>query len=313
MTAQKPLHVFFQNLTNAFPVWVIGACVLAFIQPNIFTWFRGPWITAGLGFIMLGMGLTLKWEDFAEVFKSPKLVFFGVLLQYTIMPLLGWSLGYIFQLSTPLAIGLVLVACCPGGTASNVVTYLARADLSLSVSMTAVSTFFAVIMTPLLTALFAGSRVDVNGFGLLVNTFQVVILPVSAGILMNYFAPKFTGKVTPYSPFAAVFFITMIVASIVGSGKDSILDAGIKLLGAVFLLHLCGFVAGYFLSLCILKNEKAARTVAIEVGMQNSGLGVVLARLNFSHPLVAIPSALSSLSHCVLGSLFAAFWRRKKL
>jgi len=310
LSAADNLKSLFQKLTNAFPAWVLGASAVAFVKPDLFTWFSGPWITIGLGFIMLGMGLTLEWDDFAAVLKFPKWVFAGVLLQFTVMPCLGWGLGYAFALPAQLAVGLVLVACCPGGTASNVVTYIARANLALSVAMTAVSTFLAVIMTPLLTALLAASRVEVNAFGLLINTFQVVILPVSAGILLNRFMPRATQKVTVFSPLAAVFFITMIVASIVGAGKDQIIEAGLRLLGAVFCLHLFGFGLGYFLSRLAFKNEQVARTISIEVGMQNSGLGVVLARLNFANPLVAIPSALSSLSHCLLGSLFAGFWRR---
>lgn len=311
MSSENKVQLLFQKMTNAFPVWILGGSLIAFFRPELFTWFNGPLITAGLGMIMLGMGLTLEWQDFAAVVRFPKWAMLGVLLQYTVMPFLGWALGYVFGLPAPLAVGLVLVACCPGGTASNVVTYLARANLPLSVAMTAVSTFLAVIMTPILTAWLAGSRVEVNAAGLLINTFQVVILPVTAGILLNRFLPRVTAKITPYSPMAAVFFIMMIVASIVGAGREAILDAGFRLLGAVFSLHLFGFLGGYLLSRILLRDENAARTVSIEVGMQNSGLGAVLARLNFAHPLVAIPSALSSLSHCLIGSLFAAYWRRR--
>lgn len=265
-------------------------------------------IPAGLGIIMLGMGLTLEFDDFSRIFKMPQLVFLGVLLQYTVMPFLGWSLAQLFQLPDLFAVGLILVACCPGGTASNVVSYLAKADVPLSVTMTAVSTLIAVIMTPLLTLWLAGSRIDVNGWGLFWSTVQVVILPVVVGILMNRYCKRLTEKMIPFSPLVAVLFITLIVASIVGTGRDEILKSGANLILAIFSLHALGFLLGYVLSRFI-TSEIPARTISIEVGMQNSGLGVVLARQNFTSPLVAIPSAISSVFHSVIGSLLAALWR----
>lgn len=297
-------------LTNAFPLWVLVASVISLIHPSAFTWFTGPLIPVGLGIIMLGMGLTLRLEDFNEVVKYPLWVFVGIFLQYTIMPSLGWSLSYLFNLPAPLAVGLILVACCPGGTASNVVSYLARADVPLSVTMTTISTLIAVIMTPLLTALLAGSRIDVNAWGLFWSTVQVVILPIVVGVAMNQYLPKFTRKIIPISPLVAVLFITLIVASIVGSGKAEILKAGPALILAVFSLHALGFLFGYFFSKIWIRREIQARTISIEVGMQNSGLGVVLARQNFANPLVAIPSAISSVFHSLIASLLAAVWRK---
>lgn len=301
----------FSHLTNAFPLWIAGASLLALFRPELFTWFSGPWITAGLGIIMLGMGLTLTLEDFREVAKRPGAVFAGFALQYTLMPLIGWTLAALFRLPPPLAAGLILVACCPGGTASNVVTFLARADLPLSVTLTACSTLMAVIMTPALTLIFAGSRVDVSFWGLMSSTFQVVILPIAAGTAMNRFLPGLTRKILPAAPLAAVIFITLIVASIVGAGNDEIIEAGFQLLGAVFSLHALGFLFGYIAGRLLLKDEVTARTISIEVGMQNSGLGVVLARANFADPLTAIPSALSSVWHSLIGSFLAAVWRAR--
>lgn len=298
------------KLTNAFPFWVFFASVLALIHPPIFTWFTGPLIPAGLGIIMLGMGLTMRLEDFAGVLKYPGWVFIGILLQYTIMPFLGWSFAYLFDLPGPFAVGLILVACCPSGTASNVVNYLAHANLPLSVTMTAIGTLLAVIMTPLLTAWLAGSRVEVNAFGLFVSTFQVVVIPILAGVLMNRFFPKLTGRLSRVSPLVAVLFITLIVASIVGGGRDEILKAGVRLLAAIFALHAFGFLLGYWASRLLVRDEIASRTISIEVGMQNSGLGVVLARQNFSSPLVAIPCAISSVFHSVIASFLAAVWRK---
>lgn len=301
-----------QTLTQAFPLWILAGAGLSLAFPPLFTWFSGPLIPLGLAVIMLGMGLTLTPEDFQAVLvREPRAMAAGVILQYTVMPFLGWSLGYLFDLPLPYAVGLVLVACCPGGTASNVVSYLAKAHVPLSVTMTAISTLLAVIMTPFLTALLAGQRIEVNAWGLLMSTVQVVILPVAAGLLMNRFLPAVTLKLLPAAPLAAVVFITLIVSSIVGAGRDAILECGPRLIGAVFSLHALGFLMGYLLSFKIFRNETVARTVSIEVGMQNSGLGVVLARANFADPVTAIPSAISSVFHSIIGSLLAAAWSRQ--
>lgn len=259
---------------------------------------------------MLGMGITLTYDDFKRVLITPVAVGIGVLFQYIIMPSLGWSLGYMFHLPTPFAVGLVLVSCCPGGTASNVISFLAKANVALSVTMTAISTMLAVVMTPLLTTLLVGNRVDVNAWGLLLKTFQVVIVPVILGISLNRYCHKATQKVLPAAPLVAVIFIVLIVASIIGQGRTQIIEAGFRLMGAVFTLHLMGFVLGYIFSHWVLKDIIKARTISIEVGMQNSGLGVVLARSNFANPLVAIPSAISSVFHSIIGSVFATIWRR---
>ncbi|HNV85406.1 MAG TPA: bile acid:sodium symporter family protein [Candidatus Omnitrophota bacterium] len=296
-------------LTNAFPFWVFIASLISLYHPPAFTWFSGPMIPAGLGIIMLGMGLTLSVEDFKGILKYPGWVITGILLQYTIMPFLGWSLSYAFNLPAPLAVGLILVSCCPSGTASNVVNYLARSNVALSVTMTAFGTFMAVALTPVLTAWLAGSRIHVDAWGLFLSTVQVVIVPIVLGVLMNRFFPKVTQKLTVISPLVAVIFITLIVASIVGAGQEYILKSGARLILAVFTLHSLGFLLGYLAGRIFLKNEIASRTISVEVGMQNSGLGVVLARQNFSSPLVAIPCAISSVFHSVLASLLASVWR----
>lgn len=296
-------------LIHAFPLWVLLASLLALVEPRLFTWLHGPFITMGLGVIMLGMGLTLEVKDFAEVLRRPARVFLGVALQYTVMPLLGWGLGYVFDLPTPFAVGLVLVASCPGGTASNVITFLARADVALSVAMTAVSTFLAVVMTPLLTTFLVGNRVAVDTVGLFLSAFQVVILPVTAGLFLHRYVPRLTARLIPWAPLVAVVVITLIVGSIMGSGRQTLLESGARVVAAVFSLHAGGFFIGYFLSRFWVKNVVVARTLSIEVGMQNSGLGVVLARRHFADPLTAIPSAISSVFHSLMGSLLAAFWR----
>jgi BASS family bile acid:Na+ symporter len=295
--------------TNAFPVWVVAGGVLALFWPSWFTWFSGPWIVWGLAVIMLGMGMTLTVDDFRRVLTMPKPVAIGFFAQFTIMPLLGWSIGLLLQLDTPFAVGLVLVACCPGGTASNIVTFLARADLALSVIMTAISTLAAVIMTPFLTQWLAGSRVPVDALGLLWSTMQVVVLPVIAGLMLNRFCPKLVQPVLPVAPLVSALTVALICASIIGQSATAIRASAGVLLLAVFLLHAGGFTLGYLVARLLGQAVTVARTVSIEVGMQNSGLGVVLARRHFADPLTAVPCAISSVFHSVIGSLLAGWWR----
>lgn len=297
--------------TRLFPLWVSAAALIALVEPSVFTWFSGPWITYGLGGIMLGMGLTLSWNDFALVAKTPSWVILGMLLQFTVMPLLGWGLGILFQLPPFFAVGLILVACCPGGTASNVIAFLANANVALSVAMTTCSTFGAILLTPFLTASLSGSYLDVDAWGLFYSTLKVVLVPVALGILLNQYANRLTQRILPYAPATAVVLIVLIVASIIGQGKEIILNSGLNLIAAILLLHFFGFVLGYFLSKIILKNTAVSKTIAIEVGMQNSGLGAVLARENFINPATAIPSAISSLVHSIYGSIFVVLTKNK--
>lgn len=301
---------FLKVFTNFFPLWVTLAAGLALLYPPAFTWFSGMLITVGLGVIMLGMGLTLNLDDFERVIQHPRWVLLGVVLQFTVMPFLGWTLGYLLDLPTPFAVGLILVSACPGGTASNVIAFLARANVALSVTMTAVSTSLAIVLTPLLTSWLVGSRVEVSAWGLFLSTLQVVVIPITAGVLLNRYAHRLTKKILPAAPAVAVLAITLIVASIIGAGREAILSAAPRLVTAVAALHLLGFLLGYWFSRMITGRLLTARTISIEVGMQNSGLGVVLARQNFANPLVAIPSAISSLFHSIIGSLLAALWRR---
>lgn len=297
--------------TRLFPLWVSAAAVIALIEPSVFTWFSGPWITYGLGGIMLGMGLTLQWSDFAQVAKTPTWVILGMLLQFTVMPFLGWALGILFELPSFFAVGLILVACCPGGTASNVIAFLANANVALSVAMTTCSTFGAILLTPFLTATLSGSYLDVDAWGLFYSTLKVVFVPVSLGVLLNQYAKNVTKRVVPFAPAVAVLLIVLIVASIIGQGRAIILSSGLNLIAAIMTLHFLGFILGYVVSKIILKNSAVSKTIAIEVGMQNSGLGAVLARENFINPATAIPSAISSLVHSIYGSIFVAITKNK--
>ena len=257
---------------------------------------------------MLGMGLTLRLDDFRRVTHTPRWVMTGLFLQFTVMPFLGWLLGKAFNLPPFFAVGLILVSSCPGGTASNVIVFLSRSNLALSVTMTALSTMAAIVMTPLLTSNLSGNEIDVDALGLFYSTLKVVLVPLVLGALLNARLPYYTQKIQFYSPSVAVILITLIVASIIGQGKKIILGSGVSLILSIMTLHLVGFVLGYFLSKFLLKDEAVSRTISVEVGMQNSGLGVVLAKENFVNPAVAIPAAISSLVHSLYGSIFVALF-----
>ena len=298
-----------ERAANAFPLWIGLAAVLAWFRPDWFAWFRGGWVVGALGVAMLGMGLTLTWEDLFRAVRMPGQVVLGFLLQYTVMPFLGWVAARWMDLPPALAAGVVLVGCCPGGTASNVVSYLARADVPLSVLMTAASTLAAAVMTPWLTAWLAGRYVEVDGWGLAFSTLQVVVLPVLAGVVLRSRAGNATERLLVWSPLVAVVAIAMIVAAILAQNAPGLREAGGRLVAAVLLLHAGGFALGWGLSRLARQNEKTARTISIEVGMQNSGLGVVLAQRHFPDPLSALPAAISSVVHSLIGSLLAGLWR----
>jgi len=300
-----------EQITKYFPFWVIVCSVLSLYNPNLFIWFSGDLITYGLAGIMLGMGLTLKIGDFNEVLKSPLWLLIGLVLQFTIMPFFGWLLGILFNLPPYFAVGLILVSCCPGGTASNVIVYLSKTNVALSVAMTTCSTIFAIFLTPLLTAYFSGSYLDVDAWGLFFSTLKVVLLPVGIGLSLNILSPRVTNILKPFSPPIAVILITLIVASIIGQGKDIILSSGLSLIFSIMILHLIGFTIGFLVSYMLTKNKTISKTISIEVGMQNSGLGVVLARENFINPATAIPSAISSLVHSIYGSVFVSLFKNK--
>lgn len=308
----------FITLANLFPVWVLTGAGLALWKPETATWFQPHWIPYFLSLIMLSMGLTLSLEDFSRVLKMPKSILLGVGLQYTIMPGLGYALALGFNLPIDFVIGLVLVACCPGGTASNVVCFIARTHVALSVSLTTCSTLLAVLLTPFLTTWWVesisleqtGLKVDVDTLGLLLKTLKVVILPVLLGIFLNHFFHREVKKVEAYTPFVAVLSIVFIVDFILADKKSAILEIGASLIVAVLLLHLLGFILGYVLSRLLKFTERDAQTVSIEVGMQNSGLATELARSNFpAYGLATVPGAISALTHCILGSIAAGLCR----
>lgn len=302
------------TVINLFPVWVATGGVLALWKPELFTWFGSQAIVWGLAVVMLGMGLTLTVNDFKDVIKMPKAVAVGFAAQYLIMPFMGWWVARLFHLPPQFAAGAILVGCCPGGTASNVVTYLARGHVALSVLMTMCSTFGAVLLTPMLTGWLAGHFVPVDAMGLFFSTIQVVLLPLVLGLALHHKAPKAVEKALPFAPPVAVFTVMLICSSIIGQNAAAIRESGGRLLLAVATLHAGGFALGYVFARLFGYNRQICRTVSIEVGMQNSGLGVVLARKHFIDPatgtsLAAVPCAISSVVHSVIGSLLAGIWR----
>lgn len=273
-------------------------------------WFRKEWVTAGLSAIMLGMGATIRLEDFAGVMRYPGRIAVGCVLQYTIMPLMGLLVSRFMGLPLPFAIGIGLVSCCPGGTASNVVTYLARADVPLSVMMTTASTFLAVVTTPLLTKLLLGQLVAVDAAGLFVSTLQVVLVPVVAGAALNHKFPRVMEALAPFSALLAVLMVALVCASVMAANAAAVLAAGPQLLISVFVLHAGGFALGYGASRAFGLPENAARTNSIEVGMQNSALAAGFAAKHFAaFPLAPVPCVISACMHSVMGSILAGMWR----
>jgi len=316
-----------QRITNMFALWTVLGVGWAWLAPGQFAWITDgaiaplgqPLISVMLGIIMLGMGLTLTLDDFRRVATMPRAVLAGVALQFTVMPLSGAALASVFGLSNGLAVGLILVACCPGGTASNVIAWMARANVALSVTMTMASTMVAIALTPLLTSWLAGVYIEIDRWNLFRGMLSIVLVPVVIGVLLRRYLPAVTRWVEPVSPLVSVLFVVIIVAGIVAKSKGLIeANAGVLLL-AILGLHILGFGLGFLITRLLRFDGAAQRTIAIEVGMQNSGLGASLASTpafarQFADPMQAalapVPGAISAVCHVVIGSILAAIWRR---
>lgn len=300
------------RFTGLYPVWLIGTAVVAFLKPESMAWFSGQWIIWALTTVMLGMGITLTVEDFRRLFKMPGTVMLGFLAQYTIMPLLGWGIAYAMNLDRGFAIGLILVAACPGGTASNMITYLARANVALSVVITLVSTLLAFIMTPLWCELLIGTYIPVDALGLCLTTLQAVVVPVIIGVLCNWKFPQTVAKVAWLGPVLSVIAICFITGGIVAQSADAMAANAGRLTLAVLVLHILGFVLGHVVSKVLGYSETVARTVSIEVGMQNGGMAAMLAKKHFvTEPMSAVPAVFSALMQNIIGALVAAWWRAR--
>ncbi|KAK4801952.1 hypothetical protein SAY86_000155 [Trapa natans] len=326
--------------STAFPLWVALGCLLGLVNPSSYGWVKPNWIVLGITATMLGMGMTLSLDDLRGALSMPRELLAGFFLQYSVMPISGFVLSKILNLPSHYAAGLILVACCPGGmcvynpkvhsyftsllaftingsakfdfagTASNIVTYIARGNVALSVLMTATSTISAVVMTPFLTAKLAGQYVAVDAVGLLLSTLQVVLLPVLAGAFLNQYFQGLVKFVSPLMPPIAVVTVAVLCGNAIAQSSSAILMSGKQVLLAASLLHASGFFFGYLLSRLLGLDKVSSRTISIEVGMQNSVLGVVLASQHFGNPLTAVPCAVSSVCHSIFGSVLAGIWRR---
>lgn len=297
------------RLTRLFPLWAILASALAWLQPQLFTSYQS-WIMPLLSIVMFGMGLTLHASDFSYVLQMPKLVFAGITLQYTIMPLTAVVLSNIMGLDPLLTAGMILVGTCPGGTASNVICYLARGNVALSITLTAISTFLAVILTPALTYELVSASIEVPVRDMLLSILIMVIIPVSTGVLLNHIAGSKLKSVSAVFPLLSVLAIVFIIAIIVALNAGNFQQIGLMVVIAVILHNGAGLLLGYYTSRLLGYSPTECRTLAIEVGMQNSGLAVALAIKYFS-AAAALPGALFSIWHNLSGSLLAGFWSRR--
>lgn len=316
------------KLTNNFALLTLLGVALAWFYPPSMTWMTDgsiriagqPLLSVALGLIMLAMGLTLTFEDYRRLTQLPKALIAGVALQFAVMPLAGFGIAWGLGLQEGLAVGLILVACCPGGTASNIVAYLARGNVALSVAMTMASTLAAVALTPLLTGELAGTYVEIDRWNLLRNMVAIVLVPVLLGSLLNRLFPRAAERVSTFLPLIAVVLVILIVGGIVGGAKAQIAEHAGVLLLATLLLHAIGFALGYALARMLGLGVQEARTISIEVGMQNSGLGSGLAKTpafqaQFASAaqaaLAPVPAAISAVWHVLIGSILASYWRRK--
>lgn len=300
-----------QLISKYMGVLVLLSAVIGLVFPDVFSHVKPKVINPLLGVIMFGMGLTLKFDDFKVVFSRPRDVIVGCLAQFTVMPLLAWVLAQLFGLDQALTVGVILVGCCPGGTASNVITYLAKGDLALSVGMTGVSTLLAPILTPLLVLLLAGQSVDVDVVAMFLSILWVVILPIVAGLIVKRLWPTQTEKATAYLPALSSVTICFIVLIIIAANAHKLLTGGLLIILVVILHNVCGLALGYLIGRILKLAPAKRKAISIEVGMQNSGLASSLATLHFAaYPMATIPGALFSVWHNISGAIVARYFSK---
>ncbi|MBP2173171.1 bile acid:sodium symporter family protein [Methanococcus voltae] len=294
---------------NYFALWVILGSIIGFFNADVFSWAL-PHISLFLGIIMFGMGMSLKFDDFKIVLQRPKDVFLGMGLQFTLMPLLAYIIALALQLPPELAVGVILLGCCPGGTASNVITYLARGDVALSVAITTFCTVASPLITPILTLILAHQWVGIPASSMIQSIFLIVLLPVTLGLVLNGLMGK---KLEPFRssmPLVSVVAIILIVGAIIGVNADKIVTSGLLVLLAVILHNGLGLLISYGITKKLGISEAKRRAIVVEVGVQNSGLSVALATQYFS-PFSAVPGAIFSVWHNITGPLLANYWTKK--
>ena len=290
---------------------VVGVAALALFVPASFSWIATSAVTPMLGVVMFGMGLTLKPSDFKPVLMHPKDIIVGELAQFLVMPSVAWCLCRLLNLPSELALGVILVGCCPGGTASNVICYLAKGDIALSVAMTGVSTLLAPIVTPALVLLLAGKEVNVDVMGMFISIVQVVIVPIILGFVVRHYFGKFTEKITPLLPMVSTIAIALIIGIIVSHNAQSIMSCSLVVAVVVILHNVLGLALGYGVGKVLGIDFPKRTAIAIEVGMQNSGLATSLAATHFAmFPMATVPGAIFSVWHNFSGSIAAQVFRK---
>jgi BASS family bile acid:Na+ symporter len=295
------------SVSRLFPILAIIVALLAYNDPApLMAWKTA--IIPLLAMIMFAMGLTLRTTDFKRVWQNPQPIALAIIIQFSVMPLAAVLLSKAFGLSDDLTIGMVIVGACAGGTASNVMTYLARGDVALSVSMTLASTLWGVMATPLIISVMAGESVQIDSLGILFSLVKMVLIPILAGVLITHYQPKFAHKINKYLADIASGLILLIIAIIVALNADEISTLGYGIFAAVALHNIIGLISGYMAGKLTRQTEVTCRTLAIEIGMQNSGLGVALA-LKYFGPLAALPGAVFSIWHNISGAILAGLWR----
>lgn len=298
-----------KKISMLFPLWAILVSIFAYFQPEAVVGFKS-WIIPLLVFIMFCMGITLKVEDFKRVLTKPKIIAITILLQFLLMPLAAFVISRLLNFSTELLVGMILVGAVSGGTASNVIAFLAKADVALSITMTVVSTLLSIVITPYLTLLYVGQTVPVPVFSMLLSTMKIVLLPVLLGLLINHFFHKHIAKREELFALLSIGSIIFIIAIVIGLNQERISSIAISMFVGVILHNLIGLSGGYYISKLLGYEHKVCKTVAIEVGMQNSGLAVALATKYFT-PLSALPGAIFSIWHNISGSIIAGYWSKK--
>jgi len=289
---------------------VLFIALISLFAPQSSLWISTSWINYLLMIIMFGMGLTLKPESFVLVFKRPKDILCGIFAQYTVMPLLAFTLSKIFGLDAALTAGVILVGTCPGGTASNVITYFAKGDIALSVSMTSVNTLLAPILTPLVTYLLLHTMVDVNMTSMLLAIINVILIPIALGFIINKFFSNLTQKFINILPVISVIAICMIVATVVAHNAEKIYSCGFLVLSVVILHNILGYLCGFTLGKLLKMPPQKIKAFSIEIGMQNSGLATSLAGTAFpSLALATVPGAIFSVWHNISGAVLAEIYR----
>ena len=302
---------FCKYISDYMGVMVLVTAVAALMFPSLLSGVKPTVINYLLGVVMFGMGLTLSLQDFKVVFSRPRDIIAGEIAQFVIMPLLAWLLAKAFSLDDALTLGVVLVGCCPGGTASNVITYLSKGDLALSVGMTGVSTLLAPVLTPLLVWLLAGKSIDVDMVSMFLSILYVVILPIVLGLLAKKMMPTLTNRATDYLPAISSLAIATIVAIIISLNAEKLLTSGLIIILVVMLHNICGLLLGYSAGKILHMSLSKRKAIAVEVGMQNSGLASSLAATHFAmYPMATIPGAIFSVWHNLSGAVIARIFAR---